>query len=422
MTAPHLTILTCAPLPAPTAISWPRSYLTHPLRVLYVEGNIDGTIGGSFYSLLFLVKGLDKSRYVPIVVFSTANELIAKFEAAGARVIIRPLARPVRLTWSGGRWFARAANFWLGWIGEPLRLARLLRRERVALVHLNNSILRNHPWMVAARLCRLPCVTHERGINPRYTLTARSLGRGLAAVICISTAVRDNFAAVGVRALRLVTIPNGLDPNEMAVTKSPAAILGQEFALASATPVVGIVGNIRRWKGQHVVIRAMGLLQATVPGAVCLIIGPYSEDERDYRDEIVRLIAELKLEGRVIVTGYRPNVADYVNAVQVLVHASVSPEPFGRVLLEGMALAKPIAASRGGAVPEIVDDGVTGLLFTPGNSVELAQALSTLLRDADLRATLGRAGYQRLVRQFGIDTNVAKTQELYANILTGVPA
>ena len=396
--------------------------MAEALRVLYVEGNTDGTVGGSFYSLLFLVKGLDKSRYDPIVVFSAANELIPKFEAAGARVLIRPLARPVRLTWPGGRWFARASNFWLGWVGEPLKLARLLRQERVALVHLNNSILRNHPWMVAARLCRLPCVTHERGINSRYPLTSRLLGRGLAAVICISTAVRDNFAAAGVRALRLVTIPNGLDPNEMAVTKPPAAVLVQEFGLDSTAPVVGIVGNIRRWKGQDVVIRAMGLLQATVPGAVCLIIGHYSEDERDYRNEVVKLITELKLEGRVIVTGYRPDVANYVNALQVLVHASVLPEPFGRVLLEGMALAKPIAASRGGAVPEIVDDDVTGLLFTPGSSAELAQALSALLRDANLRATLGRAGYQRLVQHFGIDTNVAKTQALYVDILTGISA
>ena len=392
--------------------------MAQTVRVLYVEGNTDGTIGGSFYSLLFLVKGLDKSLYDPIFMHSTANEIIPKFEAAGARVLVRPLARPVRLTWPGGRWIAKAANFWLGWIGEPVKLALLLRREQVALVHLNNSILRNHPWMVAARLCALPCITHERGINPAYSAAARLLARGLAAVICISTAVRDNFSAVGVNAVRMVTIPNGLDPQEMVVTTPPAAIL-DEFALAPDTPVVGIVGNIRRWKGQHVVVRAMDLLRASAPRTVCLVIGNFSEEERDYRDELVKMIADLNLQERVIVTGYRPNVADYVNAVQVLIHASVSPEPFGRVLLEAMALAKPIAASRGGAVPEIVDDGVTGLLFTPGSSEELSDALSTLLRDPGRRAAMGAAGYTRLVREFGIDTNVTRTQDLYASVLSG---
>ena len=69
----------------------------------------------------------------------------------------------------------------------------------------------------------------------------------------------------------------------------------------------------------------------------------------------------------MIITGYRNDVADYVNALQILVHASILPEPFGRVLLEGMALRKPLVASDGGAVPEIVVDGVTGLLFRPGD-------------------------------------------------------
>src|SRR5262245_48901665 len=115
-------------------------------RILYVEGNVDGTIGGSYYSLLFLVAGLDRARYEPVVVFARDNGLVPRFRAAGAKLIVRepmpPLVLPGAL-----RLAAKAVNLWRGMIAEPRRIAKLLRDERIALVHLNNSIIRNHTWM-----------------------------------------------------------------------------------------------------------------------------------------------------------------------------------------------------------------------------------------------------------------------------------
>jgi len=155
-------------------------------RVLYVEGNVDGTVGGSYFSLLYLVCNLDRARYEPIVVFAADTALLPRFHAAGIRTLIRPLPPAVRLRGPLGRLLAKGVNFWRGMVAEPLRLAALLRRERIALVHLNNSIVRNHSWMVGAMLAGVPCITHERGINERFPLRARLLARRLAAVICIS--------------------------------------------------------------------------------------------------------------------------------------------------------------------------------------------------------------------------------------------
>ncbi len=391
-----------------------------PRRILFVEGNVDGTIGGSFFSLLFLVSGLDRSRFHATVVFSFQHRLIPRFEAAGARVLIRPLASPVQLRGRIGRLFARAANMVLAYLIEPLRLARLCREQRIDLIHLNNAIVRNHPWMRAARFARLPCITHERGINATYSAASRKLGRRLDAVICISGAVRDNFALRGVQGLKLIDIPNGLDPREMRVTQDAAAIR-REFGIAPAQRLVGIVGNLKFWKGQEVVIRAMAALTHEFPDLVCLLIGDFSPDDHAYRLKVEQTIAELGLAGRVIVTGYRPNVADYVNALEILIHASVEPEPFGRVLLEGMALRKPLVASRGGAVPEIVADGVTGALFEPGNATDLALQLGRLLRDPAAVQAMGDAGYARLVEVFGIDRNTALTEQLYDRLLGSRP-
>ena len=385
-------------------------------NVLYVEGNVDGTIGGSFFSLLFLIEGLDKTLFQPTVVFSFHHKLIPQFEAAGARVLIRPLAQPKRWRGSVGRLLAKVANFLLGFVIEPFRLMLLCRKLKVDLVHLNNSITRNHPWMAAARMSRIPCVTHERGINREYSTRSKALGRQLAAVICISDAVRRNFNERGIDDLRFVTIPNGLDPRKMKPTIT-AEQVHVEFGIGAEAQLIGIVGNLKQWKGQEVVIKAFQLLAERFPNLVCLMIGDFSADDDEYRARIMNLIEALDLRGRVIVTGYRSNVANYVNALQVLIHASIDPEPFGRVLLEGMALRKPLVASRGGAVPEIVEDGVTGMLFEPGNPSDLARCLSELLDEPSRAREMGEAGFHRLSAKFGIERNVRLTEQLYADIL-----
>ena len=383
-------------------------------RMLYVEGNLDGTIGGSYFSLLFLVAGLDRTRFEPIVVFATPNSLLPRFEAAGVRTLIVPPAEPGKAF--AGSVIAKALNFFRGFVLEPWRLARILKRERIDLVHLNNSIRRNHPWMLAARLRGVPCITHERGINLGFKPRDRKLAHGLRSVICISGAVRDNFVERGLGDLPLVTIYNGLDPAQMQVTRS-AEDVRSEIGVAPQTRLVGIVGNIKPWKGQEVVVRAMGLIARDFPNVTCVLIGDTSPNETFYREQITALARELGVEGQVRITGFRSDVANYINALDVQIHASIEPEPFGRVLLEGMALSKPLAASNGGAVPEIVVHGDTGLLFEPGNPQALADALRSLLAEPARALAMGMAGRTRLESDFSIRRNIELTQELYDRLL-----
>jgi glycosyltransferase involved in cell wall biosynthesis len=385
-------------------------------RVVYVEGNVDGTIGGSYFSLLFLVSGLDRSRFEPLVVFAADNSLRPRFEERGVRTMVRPPPSPVVLRAPLLSLLAKALNFLIGAVIEPLRLAALLRRERIDLVHLNNSITRNHSWMIAARLAGVPCITHERGINPRFKERDRRLAKGLRAVVCISSAVRENFLKLGLGHLRLFTIHNGLDPDEMRVTRPPEDIR-RELGVSSSARLIGIVGNIKPWKGQEVVIRAAAQLREEFPELVCLLIGDTSPDDAAYRVKINNMVDELGLHDHVIVTGFRTDVANYVNALEIQIHASVLPEPFGRVLLEAMSLGKPLVASNDGAVPEIVVHGETGFLFEPGNFEALAERLRVLLRDPALAAAFGRKGRERLEAQFSIKHNVQETERLYQQLL-----
>jgi glycosyltransferase involved in cell wall biosynthesis len=387
-----------------------------PRRILYVEGNVDGTVGGSFFSLFYLVSRLERERYRPLVVFRADNPMIPDFNAAGVETRVIPPRPAVVLPTPIGRIAAKAGNFVKGFALEPWALARVMRHERIRLVHLNNSITRNHEWMMAARMARIPCVTHERGINPSYLKRSLTLGRGLDAVICISGAVRQNFVDLGIRGLKLVTIPNALDPDDLSVRRDPAEVR-LEYGLSPERPLVGMVGNIKHWKGQEVLIRALATVRDRFPDVACLLIGDTPRESAEYGRHIRDLVEQLGLTEHVIITGYRKDVADLVNAVQVLVHASILPEPFGRVLLEGMALRKPLVASDGGGVPEIVVDGVTGLLFRPGDASHLAKCLERLLESPDTAKSMGDAGHRRLVNDFSISRNVSATQQLYDHVL-----
>jgi glycosyltransferase involved in cell wall biosynthesis len=387
-------------------------------RILYVEGNVDGTIGGSFFSLLFLASGVDRNRFEPIVVFAAPNGLLPRFHSAGIRTEIVPLARSIKLPGGpAGRFLAKSLNFLRGALAEPARLAKLMKRERIDLLHLNNSIVRNHAWMIAARMAGIPCITHERGINDVFQPRARTLARYLRAVVCISGAVRDNFHARGLGGLPLVTIYNGLDPAEMKVTRT-AADVRAEIGAPEGARLVGIVGNIKPWKGQEVVVRAMAELRSRYPDVICVLIGDTSPHELDYRDRVLSLARELGVQDQIRITGYRQDVANYVNVLEVQIHASIAPEPFGRVLLEAMALSKPMAASNGGAVPEILVHGSTGMLFEPGSHVDLARVLDHLLGDPARAAAMGVAGRARLDAEFSIARNIELTHQLYERVFS----
>lgn len=395
-----------------------------PVNILFVESNVDGTIGGSYLSLFFLASGLDRRRYTPIVLFASKNELIKRYQDAGIDTRVErprvPFAPHRRLL----RPFTRAMNLVAARIQSVravLQHLRTLRREHIGLLHLNNSIAASHEWSLAARLLGIPRVVHERGILNRYSLTTRLLARQLSAVICVSDAVRHNLGYHGLSHLPLITIHNGLDVSDFCVTRSVRSIR-EELGLRESVRLLGIVGNMQRWKGQDVVVRAVATVRREFPDLKCLLIGDVSRRDQDdlaFYAELQRAIDEHSLKDCVVLTGYKPDVANYVNALEVLIHASIKPEPFGRVLLEGMALRKPIVASKAGGVTEIVVDEETGLLFQPGNSGELAAGLRRLLCDQGLRDSMGHAGYRRLLGSFGVAKNVVATERVYRSVLDG---
>lgn len=396
-----------------------------PAKILFCETNTDGTVGGSYYSLLYLVKGLDRTQYHPTVLFYADHTLMPAFREAGIDTLVWPRGKAVTFGDTQGalRWVKLPAivvqktlNFLRGYLVATIARARFLRAHDISIVHLNNSIMYNHDWMAAARLTGKKCLSHERGINDVYSAAAKYFGRRLDAIICISSAVFENMHERGAGFANLVKIHNGLDPGMMRITTRPHD-LRAAYRIEADAPVIVMVGNIRPWKGQETVIRAIASVRRVCPSVRCLFVGDTSPADREYDQFVRRLVGELGLDEHIIFAGFQRHVADFLMMSDVVVHASVLPEPFGRVILEAMACRKPVIGSRAGAIPELVTEGQTGLTFPPGDSECLARAIVSVIRDRGEARRLGQNGYDRLIREFHIHRNVESTQRLYEKIL-----
>ena len=394
-------------------------------KILYCESNIDGTIGGSFYSLFYLVDGLDKTVYDPVVVFYQENSLIPMFKDAGIKVEVFELPKPYHLklfkNMKNGLLcrltglIQSGINFYRFLIRQAIRYFVYIRKNNFDLVHLNNTVLRNHNWMLAAKLAGVKCVTHERGINTSFPFLSRFFGKHIDAIICISASVENNLVARGMDFGHLVKIHNGIDP-ERVQAKLSAIKIREQYGILESDKVIGVVGNIREWKGQEVIVRATAEIKKKIPTIKCLIIGDTANSESSYLERLKTIIKDLDIEENIIFTGYQSNVSDHMNAMDIVVHTSILPEPFGRVLIEAMALSKPLIGSRDGAVVEIIDEGKTGLMFEPGNSADLAQAITSLLEKPEYARELGINGRTRLDEEFHINKNIEKTQNMYQSL------
>jgi glycosyltransferase involved in cell wall biosynthesis len=282
--------------------------------------------------------------------------------------------------------------------------------SRIALVH-TNSLKADLIGGAAARMARLPLIWHVRDrivsdyLPAKVAVVFRSLCRVMPQrVIAISQAVRQTLGDNS----RVRVVYDG--------TPLPAELSGTHHERQN---VVGLVGRITPWKGQDIFLRAAAIVRRRFPQAKFQVIGAALFGERDYEQKLHQMVDSEGIADAVEFTGFRPDVADLIGRLDVLVHASKTGEPFGQVIIEGMAAGKPIIATRGGAVPEIVVEGKTGLIVPMGDAMKMADAIITLLSDPAEAAAMGRAGRERVAQHFTIERTAQGVQQIYDELLEG---
>jgi glycosyltransferase involved in cell wall biosynthesis len=369
-------------------------------RILFVDQT--GELGGAELALLDLV-GHWRGR-CEVALFAD-GPLRERLERAG--VDVRVLSAERRLS-SFRRTSALLST--VRTLPGAIRLVRhVAERARRADVVYANSQKAFVVAVAAARLAKRPLVWHLHDLltASHFSRANRRLVVWLAnryarCVVANSAATAAAFRAAG-GAADVVVAYNGIDPAPFEAVDAGAArrALAAEIGCGDA-PIVGVFGRLAAWKGQRVAIEAMRRL----PGAHLVLVGGALFDEQAYEAELRALAPRVGVAERVHFLGFRDDVAPLMRAVDVVLHTSIAPEPFGRVIVEGMLAGKPVIATAAGGALEIIEDGVTGVLVPPGDAAALSSAIFNLLSQTGPNVDIGRRAMKVATRRFSLATTL----------------
>jgi glycosyltransferase involved in cell wall biosynthesis len=385
---------------------------TAPKRILFVDHT--ASLGGGEMALLNLVRHLDTTRFKPIVLLFSEGRLADLFREAGVDTHVLPLASSVIHTrkdsLSGGS-LLRVKDIGRT-VAHVFRVAQFMRMHKVHLVH-TNSLKADVIGGLAARLARKPVIWHVRDrISDDYLpKPVVTLFRGLCRTIptCVVANSGATLATVSHPAMkRSAVVYSGINVDEIPSSPAPS-----EYSM----PQIGMVGRISPWKGQDVFLRAAAEVRKQFPCARFKIIGSALFGEAEYDREVRELCTGLGLDDCVEFAGFRDDVPQLIAGLDILVHASVTAEPFGRVVVEGMAAGKPVVATNGGGIPEIVEDGRTGHLVPMSDPRSMAVAISRILEDPAAAREMGVRARQRVIGHFTIEKAARKIEGIYDDLL-----
>lgn len=227
--------------------------------------------------------------------------------------------------------------------------------------------------------------------------------------ICASEAIRQMIVADGVPNDRAVTVHEGIDVDH--VFAAEPVNVHEAFWLPHLAPIVGNVAALVPHKGQRYLIDAAHCVVQQVPDARFVILG-----EGELREHLEHQLREHHLEKHVLLPGFRTDVLGCIKGFDVFVMSSVT-EGLGTSLLDAMACARPIVATRAGGIPEIVENEINGLLVPIRDAQALADAIVRMLRDPEMRRRMGDAGFARVNERFTVDRMVAGTARVYESVI-----
>jgi glycosyltransferase involved in cell wall biosynthesis len=391
------------------------------LRVVFV--NHTAQPGGGEIALCNLLRSLDPSIEA-LVVLCADGPLVEQLRMHHP-VHVLPISASIgeaRRESIGWKSILRWRNVIFG-VAYILRLSRYFRQLRPRYIHTNS--LKSHIIGGAAGwIAGVPVIWHMRDrIAPDYLPpSAVSLVRFLSGII------PRFIIANSVATLNTVIDPRmrGSKGNLNArcrVIHDGCEVPSMQSPSDQSDPVaVGLIGRISPWKGQHIFIQAAAMIRDEFPNVRFRIIGAPLFSETEYESEVKQLARDLSLDDRVEFTGFVHDVQSALAKLQIVVHASTVGEPFGQVVIEGMAAGKPVIATDGGGIPEIVVDRATGLLVKMNDASALAEAMASLLRDPMRAQAMGARGRERVRKLFTIERTANAVEQVYREVLTAAPA
>ncbi|NUM81951.1 glycosyltransferase family 4 protein [bacterium] len=390
------------------------------IKILFIDQSIKD--GGGGRSLFYILKFINKNAFEPIAYLPDEEGVLPeRIEKEGVCELIRePLLhssnKVARLKKKAAdenifeRIYSLVLNYAELFYLTFFKLPSLVKKRSIDILYANNITTRMMAGFVGLVTgCKV--VWHSRDVpSGKDRVIQKFLARRhpLKKVICVSENNRRFFPSP---AEKSIVVHNGIDAeefNSVTITKK----LRNEFHIPQNAVVFGVTGRILPKKGYASFLRAGKIASENCPEIPLRFViagGAFKEQQQQHFDELKQLAKTLQIEDRVIFTGFIADVKSYVNDFDALVAPSEWEEPCPRTVLEGMALNLPVLGFKMGGIPELVANGETGLLYDCADYKGLADGMITLIRDPQLRKTMGQKGRKRIENFFDI---VEKTKEI----------
>jgi glycosyltransferase involved in cell wall biosynthesis len=405
------------------------------VRVIYL--NPCGQMGGAEMCLMDILASIHAAEpgWELCLVLGEDGPLADRARATGVQVIVAPfppaLARlgdsrggPLGALWS----CLKAAA---GTVRYAAKLRRILTKLDPGVIHTNG--FKMHVLGAWARPKNVPVIWHVHdyvSTRPLMKRLLRTYAKRCSAVIANSESVAGDVRTVCGPQMEAIYIYNAVDPRRyFPMDGRPASEKADLDSLAGLEPPVeetvriGLVATLAHWKGHAVFLRALAQLPPDLPYRAYVIGGAIyqTENSQSTIDDLRKLALQLGVAEKTGFTGYVEDAGAAIRALDILVHASTQPEPFGRVIVEGMACGRAVISSAAGGAAELITEGQDALAHSPGDYVGLAARMMELIKDPELRARLGRAGVITAQRRFDPSRLPGELIPLYRRVMGDFP-
>ncbi|MBI5050083.1 MAG: glycosyltransferase family 4 protein [Nitrospirae bacterium] len=293
------------------------------------------------------------------------------------------------------------------------RLLKIIKAEKVDIIHTHSS---KDSWLagIAGRISRTPVVRSRHLTTPvKQSYLATFVYRHLCDIIITSgTYIKD--ALVTRNKLvpeKIVSIPAGVDTEKFGINTKGDKIRA-EFGLNDSYPVVGSVAILRHWKGHRYLLDAVPKVISVFPSAKFLIVG-----DGPQWNNLHQQIHDLGIKRHVIMTGFRNDVPEITAALDIFILPSVASEATSQVIPQALAMGKPVIAANAGGLPEIIEDGITGLLIPPKDSAAITNAIVRMAKDREEAREMAVRGRDKILKDYTFQKMIERTATVYNYVL-----
>ncbi len=373
------------------------------INILFLSDSFG--IAGAEKILLSLVRKLDRRKFQLFGAVPSGGDLQHAFADNGISTFIVDYR------------FRYPAFRYVDHVRIATKLLKIVKQAKIDVVYCNRAIVGKYGSIIQF-FTGIPCIWHLHDLYENFL--GDRLAEVAAQMISVSLSVKNSFPKH--LQSRIKVIYNGIEGADAATLPGESQILAlkSEFRIGRDERVVSILGRITPWKGQHVFLEAASIVNANRQNIKFLIVGDVFQglntDDTNYKDKLIQSREKFALNDSVVFTGWRSDITAILALSDILVNASVKPEPLGTTILEAMAAGKPVICSDIGGSPEIVQNGINGFLFPSGNAQALADAIERLVKNPALRLRMGESGLWIQKEKFSVSGFTASIEKVLTEI------